>query len=111
MACRPVPPSDPLRVFISYASKDGATLAQRLQTDLANKGFDAWLDTQRIGGGRVWSIEIEDAIKSCSVMIALMSPGSHTSEICRSEQLLVRNWRLEVAGADHIGAISAEHPH
>jgi hypothetical protein len=24
--------------------------------------FDAWLDTQRIGGGRVWSTEIEREI-------------------------------------------------
>jgi hypothetical protein len=45
-----MPPSEPLRVFISYARKDGAALAQRLQKDLNEKGFDAWLDTQRIGG-------------------------------------------------------------
>ena len=36
------------RVFISYARKDGAALAQRLQKDLNEQGFDAWLDTQRI---------------------------------------------------------------
>jgi hypothetical protein len=50
MACRPMPPSEPSRVFISYARKDGAALAQRLQKDLKEQGFDAWLDTQRIGG-------------------------------------------------------------
>ena len=83
-----MPPSEPLRVFISYARKDGATLAQRLQKDLKEQGFDAWLDTQRIAGGRVWSTEIEDAIRSCGVMVSLMSPGSYGSEICRSEQLL-----------------------
>src|SRR5664280_2315550 len=83
-----MPPSEPLRVFISYARKDGAALAQRLQKDLNEKGFDAWLDTHRIGGGRVWSTEVEGAIKSCSVMIALMTPGSYGSEICRSEQLI-----------------------
>lgn len=77
-----------MRVFISYARKDGAAFAQRLQEDLKEQGFDAWLDTQRIRGGRVWSTEIEEAIKLCSVMIALMSPGSYVSEICRSEQLL-----------------------
>jgi TIR domain len=60
MSCRPTPPSEPLRVFISYARKDGAALAQRLQFDLAKEGFDAWLDTQRIAGGRVRSAEIED---------------------------------------------------
>jgi hypothetical protein len=43
-----VPPSEPNRVFISYACKDGTELAQRLQADLTKSGFDAWLDTQRI---------------------------------------------------------------
>ena len=101
-----MPPSEPLRVFISYARKDGATLAQRLQEDLKEQGFDAWLDTQRIDGGRVWSTEIDDAIKSCGVMIALMSPGSYASEICRSEQLLALDQSkrvipvLAVKGAD-----------
>src|SRR5271166_5679 len=83
-----MPPSEPIRVFISYVRKDGASLAQRLQSDLTTAGLDAWLDMQRIDGGRVWSTQIEDAIRSCRVMIALMSPGSYASEICRSEQLL-----------------------
>jgi hypothetical protein len=83
-----MPPSEPDRIFISYARKDGASLAERLQADLAKEGFDAWLDTQRIGGGAVWSTEIEREIKTRQVMIALMSPGSYTSEICRAEQLL-----------------------
>lgn len=83
-----MPSSEPLRIFISYARKDGAELAQRLQSDLTQQGFDAWLDTKRIGGGRVWSMEIEGAIKSSGVMIALLSPGAYESEICRSEQLL-----------------------
>ena len=42
-----MPPSPQPRVFLSYARKDGASLAQRLQKDLNDKGFDAWLDTQR----------------------------------------------------------------
>ena len=83
-----MPPSEPSRVFISYARKDGAALAQRLQEDLNKQGFDAWLDTQRIGGGAVWSMEIERQIDAREVMIALMTPGSYSSEICRAEQLL-----------------------
>jgi WD40 repeat protein len=35
-----MPPSETLRVFISYAQKDGAPLAQRLQSDLAKEGLD-----------------------------------------------------------------------
>jgi WD40 repeat protein len=87
MVCQPMPTSEPLRVFISYARKDGAALAQRLQSDLTKVGFDTWLDTQRIGGGAVWSTEIEHEIDTRQVTIALLSPGSYASEICRAEQL------------------------
>jgi hypothetical protein len=48
-----MPSSGPLRIFISYARKDGAVLAQRLQSDLTKEGFDSWFDTQRISGGIV----------------------------------------------------------
>ena len=58
-----MPPSEQSRIFISYAHKDGAELAQRLQADLKEQGFDAWLDTQRLSGGVVWSAEIEREIK------------------------------------------------
>jgi len=76
-----------LKVFISYARKDGAALAQRLQADLGATGFDAWLDTQRIAGGAIWTREIEQALDACQVALALLTPGSYVSEICRAEQL------------------------
>ena len=82
-----MPPSEPLRVFISYARKDGAALAQRLQSDLANQGFDAWLDTERIAGGAVWSEKIEREIDTRQVTLARLSPGSYGSEIRRAAQL------------------------
>jgi hypothetical protein len=45
-----------LRVLIAYARKDGTRLAQHLQSHLSKEGFDAWLDTQRIAGGRaIWN--------------------------------------------------------
>jgi hypothetical protein len=87
MVCQPMPPSDPLRIFISYAHKDGAALAQYLQSALTKEGFDAWLDTQRLHGGAVWTMEIEREIDNRQVTIALLSPGSYASEICRAEQL------------------------
>ncbi len=87
MACRPMPPSEPSRVFISYARKDGAALAQRLQKDLNEQGFDAWLDTQRIAGGATWTTDIEHALDDAEFVLALMTSGSYVSEICRAEQL------------------------
>ena len=46
MVCQPMPPSEPLRVLISYARKE------RLQSDLSKEGFDAWLEAQRVAVGR-----------------------------------------------------------
>src|SRR5215469_6914152 len=86
MLCRSMPPSEPSRVFISYARKDGAALAQRLQSDLGKEGFDVWLDTQRLTAGDIWSSEIEQAIDRADVVLALLSAGSFTSDICRAEQ-------------------------
>jgi HEAT repeat protein len=74
-------------IFISYAHKDGADLAQRLQRDLQAEGFDAWLDKQRLAGGASWTTEIECAIDKSHVLLALVTPGCNASEICRAEQL------------------------
>ena len=72
-------------VFIPYAHRDGADLAQRLQKDLETK-FDTWLDKRRISAGDIWSREIELAIDRADVVLALLSAGSFTSDICRAEQ-------------------------
>src|SRR5271154_3955172 len=77
----------PSRVFISYARKDGTDLAQRLEADLKARGLDPWLDTERLHAGSVWSAGIESEIDSREVTLALLSPGSYSSEICRAEQL------------------------
>jgi hypothetical protein len=87
MFCQPMPPSEPFLIFISYARKDGSDLARRLQADLKERGFDPWLDRQRIGGGATWTREIEVALDRADYVLALLTNGSYVSEICRSEQL------------------------
>ena len=81
------------RIFVSYARKDGAEPALRLQKDLTAAGFEVWIDTQRIEGGASWTVEIEEAIDRAKVVLALLTPGSYASEICRAEQL--RSLRLD----------------
>jgi hypothetical protein len=76
-----------VRVFISYAHKDGSTLASQLRTDLAEKGYVVWLDVARLGGGSDWSREIEGEIDAADVVLALLSTGSLESDVCRGEQL------------------------
>src|SRR5271157_365363 len=82
-----MPPSEPSRIFISYAHRDGAQLAERLQKDLKAKGLDAWLDKQRLRGGASWTKDIETALDDADFVLALLTPGSYVSEICRAEQL------------------------
>jgi hypothetical protein len=77
----------PSRVFISYARKDGADLARRLRTDLAGNGFSPWLDTREIAGGDSWTDDIERGIDGSDAVLALLTPGSYASRICRAEQL------------------------
>ena len=51
------------RIFISYAHRDEAQLAKRLQTNLTEiGGFAAPLNRRRIAGGAVWITEIEQEI-------------------------------------------------
>jgi WD40 repeat protein len=82
-----MPLSAQSRIFISYAHRDGAQLAERLRKDLAEQGLDVWLDKQRLHGGAVWTTEIEREIDTRQVTIALLTRGSYESEICRAEQL------------------------
>jgi WD40 repeat protein len=74
------------RVFISYARKDAARLATMLQQGL-EQDHDVWLNNNRTPGGATWTVEIEKAIDNCDVLLALLSPASHVSGICRAEQL------------------------
>jgi WD40 repeat protein len=84
------------RAFISYARKDGAALARRLQKSLAAKGVDAWLDTKRISGGNSWTVDIENALDAANCVLALLTSGSYISEICRAEQLRALRKRRRV---------------
>ena len=80
-------PGDALKIFLSYARKDGSELARRLCDDLKAHGFEAWLDQRRISGGASWTDEIEQALDAAAFFLALMTRGSYESEICRAEQL------------------------
>lgn len=75
------------RIFISYARRDGTMLALTLQRDLSANGYDTWLDTQRIEGGAIWTAVIEQELDARELTLALLTPGSYQSEICRAEQL------------------------
>src|SRR5262249_47485937 len=80
-----------MRIFISYARRDGGDLALRLQRDLESRGYDAWLDQTRLHAGDRWTREVEAALDRAQVVLALLSAGSFDSDTCRAEQ----GWALE----------------
>ena len=47
-------------IFISYAHRDGADLAQRIHRDLTSEHLDPWLDTTRLTSGASWTNVIEE---------------------------------------------------
>ena len=79
------------RVFISYAHQDGRDTAERLRDLLHGADCQVWLDTNRIRGGTSWGREIEQALNDCDVLLAVLTPASYVSEICRAEQI----WALD----------------
>jgi WD40 repeat protein len=93
------------RVFISYAWKDGAQLAQRLYEKLSGR-CDPWKDNRRMVAGATWAKEIEHVIDATDVVVALVSPGANDSKVCGCERM--RAFRkdkyiipvLAVAGTD-----------
>ena len=91
MAAASTPGPSPRRVFLSYARKDGTAAAQSLQAILETAKYDVFFDTARISGGASWSTVIEDALNNCHVLIAILTPASYLSEICRAEHI----WALD----------------
>ena len=65
--------------------------AQLLHELLEETGCEVWRDQERIRGGRSWSKEIEKGLTDCEVLVAVLTPASYVSEICRGEQI----WALE----------------
>jgi len=61
-------------------------LADRLCTDLEKHNYDPWLDRSEIQAGDAWAFKIEKAIDRSDALLALWTPGSYYSRICRGEQ-------------------------
>jgi WD40 repeat protein len=64
------------RLFLSYGRRDASDLANRLRVDLETRGFEVWQDTQRIRSGADWQQQIEQALRECQVLVALLTPHS-----------------------------------
>ncbi len=71
-----------LKVFISYARKDGAGFAEELVEALDVAGFDAFLDRNDIAAGEDWEQRLAAMLAAADTVIFVMTPGSVASERC-----------------------------
>ena len=78
-------PEQPGHIFISYCKLDKA-FALRLASDLRNAGVRLWMDElDGIVVGMEWRHAIEQAINTCTAMVAVLSPDYTKSEYCIKE--------------------------
>jgi formylglycine-generating enzyme required for sulfatase activity len=65
-------------IFISYARKD-AEFAQKINSDLRDRGIPTWIDEIGIRAFEDWPKRIAKAIKECEALLVVLSPESMSS--------------------------------
>ena len=86
------------RVFISHASED-QRLARSVAAILRRQGWDVWLDESDIRGGGSWAASIQQALRSCSVVVLLVTADSVAKEWVLDEIAGARNLRVPIIPA------------
>src|SRR5262245_26679256 len=80
------------RIFISYATADGAAFASRLRRDLEAEGHSIWQDIAALEGGRDWWTQIEAALKSAALqhLVLVLTPIALSRPVILDEIHLAR---------------------
>ncbi len=73
------------RIFISYARKDAAQIADELADQLRVREHEVFLDVQSIRAGARWRLELNKRIKWSDLIIVLVTPGSNESDFVYQE--------------------------
>jgi serine/threonine protein kinase len=84
----------PQHLFVSYSRRD-KDYAQRLKDHMRHNGFTLWIDDQ-IEHGDHWFNEINEAIRTCSAFLVLMSPEAEHSEWVQKEILLAKRYKKPI---------------
>lgn len=74
------------QIFISYSSKD-RQFTLKLADNL-EKFFKVWIDREGLEGGLEWERAIEEALKTCSIFLVVVSPNSNESDWVARETIL-----------------------
>jgi hypothetical protein len=75
---------EPIRVFLSYSSKD-KEFAGQLKAKLETRGFEAFLAHEDIKPTQEWEAEIFKNLKACDAFIPLLSENFAESDWCDQE--------------------------
>ncbi len=86
------------RIFISHASED-RRLAREVAAILRRQGWEPWLDESDIRGGAQWAASIQQALRSCSVVVLLVTADSVSKEWVLDEIQAARNLRVPIIPA------------
>lgn len=73
------------KVFISYKRSKSSAFALLLRDRLHAKGFDVFIDMQKLNPGEIWRERLEVEVKKSDVFICLISPNTLDSENVRDE--------------------------
>ena len=63
-------------VFISYAREDAQSATRLYEALLDVRSVTPWLDSKKLLPGTKWKLEIMNALKSCDLVIVLLSKDS-----------------------------------
>jgi WD40 repeat protein len=77
-------------VFVSYARRDGESLARDLCQRLLAHGVPVWHDRSSMEGGRDWWDQIKRALREVEFLVLIMTPGAVQSETVRQEWRIAR---------------------
>ncbi len=76
-----------VRIFQSYGWKDATEISRRLKESLAAAGYNVWLDREQLrADDKHFSLALEDAVKDCEIVVALISPHSARGGSDRDER-------------------------
>ncbi len=71
--------------FISYARRDGSSIARDLYNELSLQGYSVFLDVNSIQCGDDFSTEIKSSISDCDCFIPIITDGYLASELAYIE--------------------------
>jgi hypothetical protein len=86
------------RIFISHASEDKRR-ARHVAAILRRKGWDTWIDESDIPGGAQWADSIQQALRSCSLVVLLVTAHSVSKDWVLDEIAGARNLRVPIIPA------------